>query len=46
MLLTIVINFIGLPLILKKKKKMSRVLARRAGKKSGNEADDFEDFFN
>lgn len=46
MLLTIVINFIGLPLVLKKKKKMSRVLARRAGKTSGNDADDFEDFFN
>ena len=34
------------PLVLKKKKKMSRVLARRAGKNSGNDADDFEDFFN
>lgn len=45
MLLTIVINFIGLPLILKKKKKMSRVLARRAGKSTGDD-DDFEDFFN
>jgi predicted CopG family antitoxin len=33
-------------LVLKKKKKMSRVLARRAGKNSGNDADDFEDFFN
>tara|TARA_B110001452_G_scaffold266928_1_gene275107 strand:+ start:340 stop:3291 length:2952 start_codon:yes stop_codon:yes gene_type:complete len=46
MLLTVLINFIGLPLILKKRKKMKRVLAKRAGKQTAKSDDDFEDFFN
>ena len=46
MLLTIIINFIGLPLILKKRKRMKRVLAKRAGKASEDLDEDFQDFFN
>ena len=46
MLLTIMINFIGLPLILKKRKRMKRVLAKRAANQPVNMDDDFEDFFN
>ena len=46
MLLTIMINFIGLPLILKKRKRMKRVLAKRAANQPANMDDDFEDFFN
>ena len=46
MLLTIVMNFIGLPLILKRKKKMSKVLKRRSSKQSKDPDDEFEDFFN
>ena len=46
MLLTILINFIGLPLILKKRKRMKRVLAKRAGNKPADLDDDFQDFFN
>lgn len=46
MLLTIMINFIGLPLILKKKKRMARVLAKRAANQPANDDDEFEDFFN
>ena len=46
MLLTIIINFIGLPLILKKRKRMKRVLAKRAGKEPGDLDEDFQDFFN
>ena len=46
MLLTIIINFIGLPLILKRKKKMSKVLKKRSSKQSNNQDDEFEDFFN
>ena len=34
MLFTIIINFIGLPLILKKRKKLSKVIARRKSKDS------------
>ncbi len=46
MLLTIIINFIGLPLILKKRKRMKRVFAKRAGKVPEDLDDDFQDFFN
>ncbi len=46
MLLTVLVNFIGLPLILKKRKRMKRVLAKRAGKQTVDSDDDFEDFFN
>lgn len=46
MLLTIMINFIGLPLILKKRKRMKRVLAKRGGKSSSDLDEDFQDFFN
>jgi len=46
MLLTIMINFIGVPLIMKKRKRMKRVLAKRAGKKPAATDEDFEDFFN
>lgn len=46
MLLTVMINFIGLPLVLKRRKKMSRVLARRAANKAPDLDDEFEDFFN
>ncbi len=44
MLLTIIINFIGLPLILKKRKRMKRVLAKRAANQPDLD-DDFQDFF-
>ena len=37
---------IGLPLILKKKKRMARVLAKRAANQPANDEDEFEDFFN
>ena len=46
MLLTIIINFIGLPLILKKRKRMKRVLAKRAGKAPEDLDEDFQDFLN
>ena len=46
LLLSVMINFIGLPLILKKRKKMSRVLAKRAKNQPKDLDDDFEDFFN
>ena len=46
MLLTIIINFIGLPLILKKRKRMKRVIAKRAANNPANLDDEFEDFFN
>ena len=46
MLLTIVINFVGLPLVLKKRKKMVRVLAKRAANQPTDLDDEFEDFFN
>ena len=46
MLLTIVMNFIGLPIILNRKKKMSKVLKRRSAKQSKDPDDEFEDFFN
>ena len=45
MLFTIMINFIGLPLIMKKRKKLSKVIARRKSKDSVSD-DEFEDFFN
>lgn len=45
MLLTIIINFVGLPIILKKRKKLKRVLARRAGNQPADLDEDFEDFF-
>jgi hypothetical protein len=40
------VNFIGVPLIMKKRKRMKRVLAKRTGNKSAIEDEDFEDFFN
>ncbi len=46
MLLTIIINFVGLPIILKKRKRMKRKLAKRANKQSDDLDDDFQDFFN
>ena len=46
MLLTIIINFIGLPLILKKRKRLKRVIARRAGNQPADLDEDFQDFFN
>ena len=46
MLLTIIINFIGLPLILKKRKRMKRAIAKRAGDAPADLDEDFQDFFN
>ena len=46
LLMTIIINFIGLPIILKKKKRMSRVLSKRAANQPADMDDEFEDFFN
>jgi hypothetical protein len=46
MLLTIMVNFIGVPLIMKKRKRLKKVLAKRAGNKPATEDEDFEDFFN
>jgi hypothetical protein len=46
MLLTIMINFIGVPLIMKKRKRLKRVIAKRAGNQPVTEDEDFEDFFN
>ena len=46
MLLTIIINFVGLPLILKKRKRMKRVIARRAANAPSDLDDEFQDFFN
>ena len=45
MILTIMINFIGLPIILRKRKKLRRIIAKRANNQ-GNLDDDFQDFFN
>ena len=42
----IIINFIGLPLILKKRKRMKRVVAKRAANNPANLDDEFQDFFN
>ena len=46
MLLTIIINFVGLPLILKKRKRMKRVIAKRAANAPSDLDDEFQDFFN
>ena len=46
MLLTIMINFIGLPLILKKRKRLKRMIARRRNNQPADLDDDFQDFFN
>ena len=46
MLLTVIINFVGLPLILKKRKRMKRVIARRAANAPSDLDDEFQDFFN
>ena len=46
LLVTIVVNFIGLPIILKKRKRMARALSRRKNRQAENLDDDFEDFFN
>ena len=46
LLLTIMINFIGLPLILKKRRKLKRIIARRANNQPGDLDEDFQDFFN
>ena len=46
LLLTIMINFIGLPLILKKRSKLKRIIARRANNQPPDLDEDFQDFFN
>ena len=46
LLLTIMINFIGLPLILKKRSKLKRIIARRANNQPADLDEDFQDFFN
>ena len=46
MLLTIIINFVGLPIVLKKRNRMKRKLAKRANKQSDDLDEDFQDFFN
>ena len=46
MILIIVINFIGLPIILKKRSRLKRVIARRKGNQPEDLDDDFQDFFN
>jgi len=46
MLLTIMINFIGLPLILKKRGRLKRMIARRKNNQPSDLDDDFQDFFN
>ena len=46
LLLTIMINFIGLPLILKKRSKLKRIIARRAKNQPADLDEDFQDFFN
>ena len=46
LLLTIMINFIGLPLILKKRSKLKRIIARRANNQPTDLDEDFQDFFN
>ena len=45
MVLTIMINFIAVPLILMKRKRMARVLAKRAANQPRDLDDEFEDFF-
>ena len=45
MVLTIMINFIAVPLILMKRKRMVRVLAKRAANQPRDLDDEFEDFF-
>ena len=45
MILTVMINFIGLPLILRKRQRLRRIIAKRANNQ-GNLDDDFQDFFN
>ena len=44
MLFTILINFIGLPLIIKKRKRLSRLIARRKSKQNIDD-NEFDDFF-
>ena len=46
LLLTILINFIGLPIILKKRSKLKRIIARRASNQPADLDEDFQDFFN
>ena len=46
LLLTVLINFIGLPIILKKRSRLKRVIARRANNQPADLDDDFQDFFN
>ena len=47
MLLTVIINFIGLPIILKRsEKECKRMIARRKGNQPADLDDDFQDFFN
>ena len=45
MLFTILINFIGLPLIIKKRKRLSRLIAKRKSKQNIDD-NEFDDFFN
>ena len=46
MLLTSIINFVGLPIVLKQRKRMKRKLAKRANKEPEDLDEDFQDFFN
>ena len=46
LLITVLINFIGLPIILKKRSRLKRVIARRKGNQPADLDEDFQDFFN
>ena len=46
MLLTVMINFIGLPLILRKRRRLKKIIAKRRNNQPGDMDDDFQDFFN
>ena len=46
LLITVLINFIGLPIILKKRSRLKRVIAKRKGNQPADLDEDFQDFFN
>ena len=46
MLLTVLINFIGLPLILRKRRRLKKIIAKRRNNQPGDMDEDFQDFFN
>ena len=46
MLLTVMINFIGLPLILRKRRRLKKIIAKRRNNQPGDMDEDFQDFFN